>query len=255
MIPGIDVSNHQRTVDWAQVANAGYRFGFIKATEGTTFKDGYLQQNWGGVKGANMYRGAYHYARPEYNLDARWEVDHYLNTLPKLETGDICILDFEPPMNGIDYRKWTRDWLRYVKEEIGFRPILYSGYYYLQNHNLLNDDELAEYAVWLAFYENVFPPTPPKWPFVAFWQYLSSGSVPGVQGNCDLNWFNGTEDRIPLYGKPASSSNPDLGAILQATHILWSGAQKLRFITADPLASELESAIVTIKRELGLQDS
>ena len=37
---GIDVSNHQGTsIDWLQVASAGYTFAFAKASEGTTFTD------------------------------------------------------------------------------------------------------------------------------------------------------------------------------------------------------------------------
>src|SRR6186997_1493905 len=38
-LPGIDVSHHNGTIDWDQVKDAGIKFAFAKATEGTTFVD------------------------------------------------------------------------------------------------------------------------------------------------------------------------------------------------------------------------
>jgi len=35
-INGLDVSDHNGTVNWATVANQGYKFAFIKAAEGIT---------------------------------------------------------------------------------------------------------------------------------------------------------------------------------------------------------------------------
>src|SRR5262245_40181704 len=36
---GIDVSHFQGTINWTSVHNAGTQFAYMKATEGTTFKD------------------------------------------------------------------------------------------------------------------------------------------------------------------------------------------------------------------------
>ncbi|MGE3272681.1 MAG: GH25 family lysozyme, partial [Chloroflexota bacterium] len=43
---GIDVSNNNGSIDWARVAASGQAFCFIKATEGTAFKDSYFARNW-----------------------------------------------------------------------------------------------------------------------------------------------------------------------------------------------------------------
>ncbi len=38
-VRGIDVSHHQKSIDWENVADQGIAFAYIKATEGRDFKD------------------------------------------------------------------------------------------------------------------------------------------------------------------------------------------------------------------------
>ncbi len=57
-IDGIDVSHWQGTIDWSQVAGAGYRFAILKATEGQTFDDPNYAGYRTGANGAGVYIGA-----------------------------------------------------------------------------------------------------------------------------------------------------------------------------------------------------
>jgi hypothetical protein len=52
------------------------------------------------------------------------------------------------------------------------------------------------------------PDPPAPWDTIAFWQYSSSGRVPGIDGDVDMNIFNGPSDRIVLYGKPGYEPAP-----------------------------------------------
>ena len=45
-VRGIDVSHHQGSIDWTQVASAKIAFAFIKATEGRDFVDPLFAVNW-----------------------------------------------------------------------------------------------------------------------------------------------------------------------------------------------------------------
>lgn len=58
---GIDVSNHQGSIDWAAVAGDDIRSAYIKATEGETFVDQRFAANWAGAGAAGLRRGAYHF--------------------------------------------------------------------------------------------------------------------------------------------------------------------------------------------------
>src|SRR5699024_636340 len=60
-VMGIDVSSHQRDIDWQQVAADGYSFAYLKATEGSNFTDDRFQENWDVAKAAGITPGAYHY--------------------------------------------------------------------------------------------------------------------------------------------------------------------------------------------------
>lgn len=39
LLPGIDISHWQGTINWASVAGGGYKFAFMKATESTSYVD------------------------------------------------------------------------------------------------------------------------------------------------------------------------------------------------------------------------
>ena len=58
---GIDVSSHQKTINWGDVADSGVSFAYIKATEGTGYKDPKFAANWDGAWKAGITPGAYHY--------------------------------------------------------------------------------------------------------------------------------------------------------------------------------------------------
>ncbi len=58
---GIDVSSHQKTINWGAVADSGVSFAYIKATEGSGYTDPKFAENWKGALTAGVTPGAYHY--------------------------------------------------------------------------------------------------------------------------------------------------------------------------------------------------
>ncbi len=58
---GIDVSHHQRSIDWRRVAADDISFAYIKASEGTDHRDSRFNPNWTGAAEAEIDRGAYHF--------------------------------------------------------------------------------------------------------------------------------------------------------------------------------------------------
>ena len=58
---GIDVSSHQKTINWGDVADSGVSFAYIKATEGSGYTDPNFAANWEGAWKAGITPGAYHY--------------------------------------------------------------------------------------------------------------------------------------------------------------------------------------------------
>ena len=95
-LPGIDVSHHQGAIDWSQVAGAGTRFAFAKATEGRSYVDPTYATNKAGAALSGVVFGAYHFARPDDTAnDAILEADHFVD-VALLEPGDLVpVLDIE----------------------------------------------------------------------------------------------------------------------------------------------------------------
>ncbi len=59
---GIDVSHHQRNIDWNKVATyTNIQFVYIKATEGTTFKDPKYVYNTNEARRNGLKVGSYHF--------------------------------------------------------------------------------------------------------------------------------------------------------------------------------------------------
>jgi Glycosyl hydrolases family 25/Purple acid Phosphatase, N-terminal domain len=84
----------------------------------------------------------------------------------------------------------------YVEGQTGVEGIVYSSSNYATSY--LNWS-VNHRTVWIANYScraKIQTANPPNgtgvWPTWNFWQYCSTGSVPGISGNCDLDVFNGT---------------------------------------------------------------
>lgn len=205
---GIDISNNQGAIDFNAVKASGVEFAIAKITEGVHFRDGWFSSFWHDMKRVGLKRGAYHFARPALN-GAVAEADYFVNAFgalgQQLEPGDVVALDLEDPDAGGDLSEWTLRWCQRVEQLLGFKPLVYCSPGYIQDHSLRNKPELGTYGLWLASWGVPTPPqAPAPWDLVAIHQYAvgSAGTIPGVQGEIDLNRFNGPIDGFVKYGKP-----------------------------------------------------
>src|SRR6267378_76848 len=95
MLSGIDVSNHNGSVNWARVAADGITFAHAKATEGTSYRDPYYAQNHAGAKAHGIHFGPYHFAQPDFNPPKR-EAFFFYSVVGKPAVGELRqMLDLE----------------------------------------------------------------------------------------------------------------------------------------------------------------
>lgn len=197
-LEGIDVSHWQGTIDWARVARSKVRFAIGKATEGQTYSDPTYGTNRSGAKAAGITWGAYHYARPDTSAnDALAEADHYVDTAA-LAAGDLIpALDLEDSggLSAADLTTWVRTWVERVADRTGAKPMIYTTASFWRTE-LADSTWFADngYTLWIANWGVSKPAVPASswaghgW---TFWQYSSTGSVPGISGSVDLDRFNG----------------------------------------------------------------
>jgi lysozyme len=196
VLQGIDISNWQGTVDFKKVAGAGVSFVFIKATEGTTFVDRFVRQNFDGCKGAGMVAGLYHYFSA--NRDPVQQAEHFLSVASDLKVGaaDLPpVLDLEEaPKDPADRERLKGNvnaWLDAVRQAMGKRPLVYVSPNFWNTY--MDGFDTVGSNLWIAHWGVKAPSIPSGWRDWKFWQYSSTGTVPGISGNVDLDHFNGTQ--------------------------------------------------------------
>jgi GH25 family lysozyme M1 (1,4-beta-N-acetylmuramidase) len=216
-IEGIDVSHWQNTIDWAAVAGAGKRFAFMKATDGqldasgAMYVDPTYATNRAGATGNGLVIGAYHFARPDATPgDAVAEADHFIDVAGPAAGDLLPVLDLEQTggLGPAALQRWVEGFLGEVYARTGVRGIIYVSPAFWSN-KLNNTPALANegYRVlWIAHWTSASQPTVPAANWAGsgwtFWQYTSSGAVPGIAGNVDLDRYRFTDFAPVLMPTP-----------------------------------------------------
>jgi lysozyme len=216
MLTGVDCSRHQGTVNWSQVRAAGHSFAFIKATEGTAYNYAFwYKDNALRVIGAGLVLGAYHFLRADSDPAAQ---ARYFKQIVGSFDGKVAILDVETAANGTKpnithVRAFANEFERI---EPGHPLIIYTGHWYwvgaINNPTGVDIGPLwhSEYDTGSEIADGPELDNYGGWPGCKIWQYTSSGSVPGVAGNCDVNKFFG--DRADLLALTGSQEEDDMQA-------------------------------------------
>ena len=187
---GIDVSEYQGKISWSYVDTIENQyplhFVFIRATAGNDAVDRRFKRNWEGAKKNKMIRGAYHYYRP--NENSLEQAALFIKTV-RLQKGDLPpVLDIEKlPKNQsmTNLKKGLRRWLQAIENHYKVKPIIYTGEKYYDD---FLKEEFSDYLFWIANYNFYREEIQDDW---LFWQFTERAAVPGIEGNVDVNIYNG----------------------------------------------------------------
>ncbi|MDI9901909.1 glycoside hydrolase family 25 protein [Rhodococcus sp. IEGM 1409] len=203
---GPDVSSWQHVdgtgIDWFQVKASGHEFAMVKATESLNYVNPYFIQDCLVMRAAGVSRGAYHYADVRQSPEAQ-AAFYSAIVLGINGPGDLPpVLDLEdakglPAGQVID---WTHRYLNTVQALTGRQPIIYT-YPNFWRTQMANTTEFNHYPLWIADYngQNAPGPLPGGWSNWTFWQYTSTGRIPGITGNTDINVYSGAQGDFDRY--------------------------------------------------------
>jgi lysozyme len=192
MRAGIDVSQHQLRVDWPDVKRAGYDFAICKCSEGQDFRDSaWNEARARSARSAGLVLGVYHFLRPKPGRNGAVEAEWAWKTARSAgwgEPGDLKMtVDIEQtelgPASTFGYlKRFVEEWERLA----GHKPIVYTYPSFWVSKMGDRRDNLG-CPLWIAHYGVTAPTIPFAWNEWTIWQHTSSGKVPGVSGNCDVN--------------------------------------------------------------------
>ena len=203
-ITGIDVSSWQKVIDWEQVKASGVEFAMIRLgyrgyEQGVLSMDKYATANLDGAIAAGLDVGVYFFSQALTPQEAEEEAYYVVENLKPYQAHITMpvVYDWEHVSDAEARSADMRDpdiltdctlaFLQTV-EAAGYRPMVYFNR--TQSWKYLNLEELTDYEFWLAAYTQRM-----DFPYkIKMWQYTNKGSVPGIEGDCDINiYFPNTE--------------------------------------------------------------
>ncbi len=199
---GIDVSHYQGSINWSSVKGAGIAWAYIKATEGTTYKDPTFSANYLNAYNAGVIRGAYHFAQPGSSSGASqatyfaanggaWSADNL--TLPGM-------LDLEGGCYGLSaasMQSWILDFYNTYKAKTGRDVVIYTSASWWNSCTGGWSGMSARSPLDAASWTSAADPTiPTGFPYATMWQYTDAGSVSGISGAVDRDRFGGSASRL-----------------------------------------------------------
>lgn len=195
---GIDVSSHQKKIDWEQVADAGVDFAIIRAGyrgyyNPTLNKDSYFEYNMEQALANGLDVGVYFFSQAVTVEEAQEEAYLVLDWIKDYDITYPVVFDWES-VNEEDSRSKDTDGKTVTEcakafcqiiEDAGYLPMTYGSPSKIYAGGI-HLDELQDYPFWLAHYTKDQTPTSFRYHY-DMWQYSSTGSVPGIEGNVDLD--------------------------------------------------------------------
>lgn len=194
---GIDVSQHQGTIDWEQVADYGVEFAIIRVGyrgygSGALMLDEYFEENIEGALSAGLEVGVYFFTQAVSEEEIKEETDFIFEAIAPYNVTLPIVIDIEK-IDGDSARAdalTSEERTNLVKifcdtvTEKGYEAMIYGNTYSL--FAMLDIEQIAEYDIWYAFYNDYlyYPYT------IRSWQYTANGTIPGIDGSVDINiWF------------------------------------------------------------------
>ena len=195
---GIDVSHYQGEIDWVAVKNSGVTFAILKIGEYWTSSkkivyDQFFERNYQACKRLGIAVGGYFYSYAFNRTEGNEEADICLSLIKNKIFELPIFIDVEDKAiknavaNGkTDVANITDASLAFCEKMVnaGHQAGVYASRNFFYDY--FNIPLIEKYWIWVAHYTSGQTDYTGKYDF---WQCTSKGSVPGINGNVDLNWF------------------------------------------------------------------
>lgn len=211
---GPDISTHNGNVDVKRIRDAGYKRIGIRAGYGKNNTDQKFNRN--ALACVNLgvpvilYWFAYSYNEIMSEKEAEYVVAH------AKKYWNICPIAFDLEYDSVRYARTkgvninkdlaTRMAIAFLKKvkELGYIPVIYSNKDYLKNYFDMDKitAQVGKVYLWYARYASAI--TASERNKAHIWQFTSKGTIPGINGNVDINEFY--TDFETVYKEPEENS-------------------------------------------------
>ena len=197
---GMDISQFNGDIDWKKVVDSGIeaviiRVGGRYGASGEIYNDKRRDENIKGALNAGLAVGVYFYSQALTEEEGIEEAKFCIDAVKGYELTLPIIIDYEwEPgyrlANGGTKEQRTAVVNAFCKTatKAGYRAGIYASDYCFKDY-LIPEKIYNNYYIWLAHW------TSAELPGIAYygpfdgWQYSAVGSVPGISGDVDLDYF------------------------------------------------------------------
>lgn len=228
MIHGIDVSKWQGNIDWNKVKAAGYDFVFIRCgyrgyETGALATDDKFEENIKGAQASGLMVGVYFFSQAINEVEAQQEASLVINMLKDYDVTYPVVFDWETAPGYRTYESISVDKMTKIAntflsmvENAGYEAMIYGNKYDLQR---FDDVSISKnYKVWHARYPAKYEysdkyyqageEVPELHYAYQIWQYKSTGKVPGISADVDMNVAFFANDGFGIQNKTINIKTP-----------------------------------------------
>ena len=185
---GIDVSEWQGDINFAEVKASGIDIVYIKSSEGSRYIDPYFRNNYELAKANDLNIGFYHFLTASTEAEAISEARFFASVINGLDVDCRLAMDFEV-FGNLSIREINNISLAFLTEvEIltGKEVVVYSDAF---NARAIFSSRLsARYPIWVAEY-GASEPENGNWSTWIGFQYTNQGRIPGISKFVDKDYF------------------------------------------------------------------
>ena len=217
MVQGIDVAAGQHAknaaISWTKVAASGYKFAFVKVTEGTYYVNPYYLNDAGGAQAAGLFVAPYAFGIPNYSggtLQADYALDRAGSAGGRRMLPLILDIEYDPyagrdgtrsgtwcyGLSASQMVAWIAAFVSEAERRTGQQPAIYTTAQWW-NECTGGSARFAADPLWIADYPadpSSLPSGPAPaagWRSWTYWQYSSSAALPSaISGVFDVSYLS-----------------------------------------------------------------
>jgi len=252
-LQGIDVASFQHpggaAIDWSGVAAAGYKFAFIKVTEGSYYRNPYYASDATGAQANTMFVAPYAFAIPNYSGGAL-QADYALDSANYAPDGRMLapVLDIEyDPYAGSDGTNqcygltpaqmvtWISAFTTEIHRRTGQSSVIYSTSQWW-NMCTGGSTKFSSDPLWIAAPGSSPGTLPAGWANWTYWQN-GTATLPAIRGSFDVNNLSSTA--VELAAPAGQSDRAGQPASLQVNS-LYGGTAPTYSATGLPTGTQID---------------
>jgi GH25 family lysozyme M1 (1,4-beta-N-acetylmuramidase) len=251
-VQGVDVSSRQhplgKAINWADVARDGYKFAFIKVTEGSYYVNPYYRSDSKKAQAAGLFMAPYIFAIPNYSGGAL-QADYGLDAAGYTPGGAIMtpLLDLEDDpyitqdgtndcygLTPAQMVGWIKAFVTEIHRRTSHLPAFYTSAAWWDECTKDSKAFTAD-PLWIADPNKTSAPKLPKaWSTWTYWQYANDAVVPGITspGGVDVDYISPSAIELAA---PASQSDAEGSTVATVPASALNGTKDAVLYTATGL--------------------